>query len=118
MKKLTILILIIVLIFSLTSCKEVDTYRYEKVEANITETLYTPYWVQPMTVGNTVMYINYPDQYIVHFEYEGMKLHIDDKQIYEEVVNNNLTTYTICKVTTIYTDGTSDIRLEMLTKCQ
>lgn len=117
MKKLTILILIIVLIFSLTSCKEVDTYRYEKVEAVVTETSHKPYWIQLMPVGKTMMHIHHPAQYNVYFEYEGMKLHIDDKQIYEEVVNNNLTTYTICKVTTIYTDGTSDTRLECL-KCQ
>lgn len=117
MRKLTILILIIVLIFSLTSCKEVDTYRYEKVEAVVTETSHKSYWIQLMPVGKTMMQIHHPAQYNVYFEYEGMKLHIDDKQIYEEVVNNNLTTYTICKVTTIYTDGTSDTRLECL-KCQ
>lgn len=118
MKKLIILTLTIVLIFSLTSCKEVDIYRHEKVEATIIDTQFKPAWIQLMPTGKTMMHIPHPAQYNVYFEYEGYRLHVDSKEVYDEIVENKLTKYTVCKLTTIYTDGTSDIRLEMLTRCQ
>lgn len=112
MKKLCLAILLICLTVSLVSCKEVDTYRHEKVEATVIKTSYTAYWIQLTPVGKTMMHIHHPAQYNVYLEYQGMKLHIDDEQIYEDIVNNDLSTYTIYKVTTIYTDGTYDTRLE------
>ena len=118
MKKLIILILIIGLVFSLTSCKEVDTYRHEKVEATIVDTQFKSAWVQLMPTGKTMMTIPHAAQYNVYFEYEGHRLHVDSKEIYDEIVENKLTKYTVCKLTIIYTDGTSDTRLEMLTRFQ
>lgn len=118
MKKLTILILIIVLIFSLNSCKEVDTYIHEKVEATIVDTQFKLAWVQIIPSGKTMMTVPHAAQYNVYFEYEGHRLHVDSKEVYDEIIENKLTKYTVCKLTTTYTDGTSDTRLEMLTRCQ
>ena len=93
MKKLCVAILLTCLIFSLVSCKEVDTYRHEKVEATVVDTSFRSAWIQ-FIPGKNMITIHHPAQYNVYFGYEGMRVHINDKQIYDEIVNNNLTTYT------------------------
>ena len=70
-RKLYLLFMLVILVFSLVGCAKVISEEEIQVKAEVIDVYYKPAWNQPVFNGKTTTIIHHSAQYKVTLEYEG-----------------------------------------------
>lgn len=119
MKRISILLLIAILCLILSSCAKVISEESVEVEAIITDTDYDPpYTTTRIIKTGKVMIpqvIQYPADYDIFLEYEGVTLEWDvDEDTFKQYANKIGNTIKCCLITRTYDDGTIKKELQVI----
>jgi hypothetical protein len=106
MKKVFCLALIVLLIFSLTSCADLISTETQKVDVLITYEDYSGAWLQPVWTGQVFTYIPHPAQYEITVKYNGIEYTLDNETYYNAYKDRIGDTITGTLEIKTYDDGT------------
>lgn len=82
MKKITIILLIIILL-CLTSCAALVSTETQEVDATVTDVYYRGAWIQMISSGKTMIPITHPAKHEVTFTYKNTTLTVNNKELYD-----------------------------------
>ena len=105
-KIITLTLVLFIIILTFAGCAKLIRSDETIVDATIVDTYHKNAWIQPMRVGKVTTFINHPAKHCVVVEYDGIKLTINDREIYQQYKDQIGQTIKCKLITDYYDDNT------------